>query len=268
MESALRLRIGIAGLAIAATIAGAQGFANEHWLKSARFGAGQWTWSELNELQRNNYRPDAAEICGVKNQAGGIDFPDNPECLYKDPILGKQLEAGIMEANAAIRKEDPVASAEDIRIAKTRGIHTWEGMSEEQLQTAIRLKNGEERIASRGTPTTFHGKEAKWIDSHIEGMNQLMECEGSLMIKGSELHSEMHGCEPPKNPNYQIDEDSVTFTTDDGSFVSKFDRSNNGTSGKFTQESIFNQGDIYNIENQDNGEVNFNAIGSDMNTEN
>ena len=270
MKARLLLSAGLIGGMIATSAINVPGFTQTasqiEEFHSKRFGSGGWTQEEIGELMIQNINPDAEKLCGTKKPGGEIVFPDDPSCLYKNPKLGVELAKAQMQANKEANKYDRVATKEELASAKAKGIHVWDGMRISVLQTLYKLENSRRKLASKGNPTTMHGHLSKTTESIIE-MGQVTDLCGGTNGTSSQLQGDIRmRCKPAEDGSRRVrTNNSVVDIKGDGSGSIGFTRNHEHYADKFSIDTVRNEGDIYNIDNQDGGEVNVHARGSHKN---
>nr|BDD44874.1 hypothetical protein 13 [bacterium] len=236
------------------------------WIHNKRFGAGNWTWHEMNSLQMNNLKKGSHNLCNIPSKSGGFTCPTDDASLakmYKDVQLHKQLNAAFNEAYKERMKHNKKRG----NGVDGNGIRTFEGMTDQQYALFLKEKQGRERIASMGIPSTLHGKHAKSVDSEVEYMQTKRLCGHSSGRANSLGYAdELTPCDSTFDGSAMVvKENSVTYKDGDGRREESVVRSFGEGGGNFSRNITRNEGDVYNIENQDDGVVNVHARGSEIN---
>lgn len=236
------------------------------WIFEKRFGSGKWSLHEMNRLAKENIRMDASIKCEEPDGNGGYLCPTDDKSMakmYKDVDLAKELNKAYSEAY-----QERVKHNQARRYGlDENNIRTWEGMTDQQYEWAHDWTKGRERIASYGAPKTQHGFHAMTTDSKVTFSQNMRLCgreEGSG--NQEQIVDDLVECkETVDGSTMVVTENSVSYKDGQGRSEITFSRELGQSSGHFEKNTIKNEGDIYNIDNQDDGEVNVHARGSKVN---
>ena len=231
-----------------------------------RFGQGGWTYKEMHQLQRDNTRSIDLSKYAKKQPGGGRTWEDvPPEVMYKDPVLGVQLGKAFYEAYQW-RKANNIDSK-----YSGLGMTAGEGaMTHELKNKSDRLDNAKAKINAKGTPTTSHGRYAQHTEQMIE-YGQVGDICGSDNGENVEAiaDSTFMPCQATTDGSRRLrSKNSITDIKGNGRGSTTYSRNDENFADQFAIDDVRNEGDVYNIDNQDGGEVNVHARGSDINIKN